>query len=115
VFSEEIEGGEEVGGAPWPAGKQRAAGAGARGAGRQLCSAILCLWRGGARADLLPCAAFLSLPATRPPVPPRRTYVQVREALGDFYASNYTSCLNHLDRLRWGTACYPIGALHRAG
>lgn len=26
--------------------------------------------------------------------------LQVREALADFHASNYTSCLNHLEKLR---------------
>lgn len=30
---------------------------------------------------------------------------QVREALADFHASNYTSCLNHLEKLRCALCC----------
>lgn len=36
------------------------------------------------------------------PAPCSKAPRQVREALNDFHASNYTSCLSHLESLRWG-------------
>lgn len=58
---------------------------------------------GGARLTCLPRLPLLKVPPSCSPCSPHptRPLHQVREALSDFHASNYTSCLSHLDRLRW--------------
>lgn len=69
-----------------------------RGAAVLVCG--VCVWSACPLQNACPLRqardAWHATPPMRALPPPR----QVRDALHDFHASNYTSCLNHLNRLR---------------